>query len=96
MHLECVVSLFFINYLILNYLILNYLFPFETYIRPFLTSLLTAIFIILSTWLIIIIYYFITGVDPLILALTCITKSTRYIIDLRILSNIHENLPFYL
>ena len=45
MHLECVVSLFYINYLILNYLRL-------IIIRPFLTSLLTAIFIILSTWLI--------------------------------------------
>ena len=48
MCLRCVVWLFFINYLIciylrLNYLILNYL--------RLLTSLLTAIFIILSTWL---------------------------------------------
>ena len=42
MYLECVVLLFFINYLRLNYLILIY---------AVLTSLLTAFCIILSTWL---------------------------------------------
>ena len=45
MYLKCVVLLFFINYLRLS----SYL-P-KTYIRPVLTSLLTAIFIIFSTWL---------------------------------------------
>ena len=45
MYYKCVVLLFFINYLRLT----SYL-P-KTYIRPSFTSLLTAIFIILSTWL---------------------------------------------
>ena len=51
MCLDCVVLLFFINYL-----------P-KTYIRPVLTSLLTAFCIILSTWLIIIIIIIITSND---------------------------------
>ena len=52
MCLECVVQP------IINYLILNYLrqLP-KTYIRPVLTSLLTTICIILSTWIIIIINF---------------------------------------
>ena len=53
MCLECVVYACFINYLILNYLRLNY--TRLNYLRliyaQFLTSLSTAIFIFLSTWL---------------------------------------------
>ena len=62
MCLECVVYACFINYLILNYTRLNYLILNYTrlnYLRliyaQFLTSFSTAIFIFLSTWLLIII-----------------------------------------
>ena len=56
-HFNCVVFACFINYLILNYLRLNY--TRLNYLRliyaQFLTSFSTAIFIFLSTWLLIII-----------------------------------------
>ena len=61
MCLECVVSMCFTNYLTLNYTSLNYLrlnYTRLNYLRliyiQFLTSFSTAIFIFLSTWLLII------------------------------------------
>ena len=60
LYFNCVVFACFINYLILNYTRLNYLRPNYTrfnYLRliytQFLMSLSTAIFIFLSTWLLI-------------------------------------------
>ena len=60
-HFECVVFVCFINYLILNCTRLNYL---RLIYAQFLTSLLTAIFIFLSTWLLIIIITSASDLQP--------------------------------